>query len=101
MIAKLLTLELIWYTDPGHGWLRVPFQAVIDVGVAAQISTCSYMSVGKRVAYLEEDCDAPRFLAAAGVSMTVAQTFPSKHGEGQCFVRHLPPFSVNGGQNEG
>ncbi len=101
MITKLLTLDLTWYTDPGHGWLRVPMQTVIDIGVAERISTCSYMSVGKRTAYLEEDCDAPTFLAAAGVSMESAGMFPFKHLDGQCFIRNLPPFSVNGGQDAG
>ncbi len=104
MIDKL---NLKWYTDPGHGWLRVPLQAVIDVGIAERISSCSYVAkahpgglnaTAQPTAYLEEDCDAPAFLAAAGISMETAETFPSTHTDGQSFIRRLPSFSIEGGQ---
>lgn len=89
---------LRWYNDPGHGWLRVPMQAVVSAGVAGQISTCSYMSRGGQVAYLEEDCDAPRFLMAIGVSYS--ETIPEENLDDQCFIRRLPAFvPPEGGQS--
>lgn len=30
--AKLLTLKLRWYIDPGHEWLAVPVRALLDSG---------------------------------------------------------------------
>ncbi|MDZ4263801.1 MAG: hypothetical protein U1B30_15900 [Pseudomonadota bacterium] len=52
--------------DPGHGWLQVPLHEVRKLGIADKISACSYMS--SNMAYLEEDCDAPLFIKAAGLT---------------------------------
>jgi hypothetical protein len=49
---------LQWHSDPGHAWLEVSLTDVVRSKVA--ISPYSYVK-GRR-AYLEEDCDAPRFL---------------------------------------
>ena len=50
------------HTDPGHGWLEVPMAELRRLGIAWSISSCSYRYGG--IAYLEEDCDAPRFVEA-------------------------------------
>lgn len=58
----------VFVTDPGHGWLRVPAADVAALGYTP--TRCSPLRQG--VWYLEEDCDAPRFLAltaAAGWSI--------------------------------
>lgn len=44
------------YSDPGHGWVRVPFRTLQDLGLIERISPYSYMRGA--YAYLEEDCDA-------------------------------------------
>lgn len=89
MIANLSTLHLRWYIDPGHGWLAVPVRALLDSGISGQVSTCSYIDGAMALVYLEEDVDAPLFLAAIGVSNELAATFPVEHleNEGQCFIR--------------
>ena len=52
-----------FYSDPSHGWLAVPIDYLLDVDInAEQISMYSYIK-GKTV-YLEEDCDAGKFIAA-------------------------------------
>ena len=48
-----------YYTDPGHGWLKVPVQKLVDLGIENKITPFSYMR-GSFV-YLEEDCDAYTF----------------------------------------
>jgi len=48
--------------DPGHGWLEVPVQELFDLGIAEEISGCSYLRDDK--AYLEEDRDMSIFLDA-------------------------------------
>src|SRR5208283_3098652 len=53
---------LTFHTDAGHGWLQVPRKALFDLGIAASISRYSY--VKGDFAFLEEDCDAPKYLAA-------------------------------------
>ena len=48
--------------NPGHSWLFVPLQLVVDLGIAGRISGFSYI-VGSMAA-LEEDCDAAVFADA-------------------------------------
>ena len=48
-------LKLNYFTDPGHGWVSVKLQTLIDLGIADKVSYYSY-SRGSS-AYLEEDCD--------------------------------------------
>jgi len=51
-----------YYTDPGHGWLAVKKQELIDLGIADNISPYSYTK-GQTV-YLEEDRDMFLFVQA-------------------------------------
>jgi hypothetical protein len=51
-----------FWTDPGHGWLEVPLQELDELGITDTISHYSFMD--QTCAYLEEDCDAPRFAQA-------------------------------------
>jgi hypothetical protein len=50
------------YTDPGHGWAKVPKALLHDLGIISKISRYSYMRKG--FAYLEEDCDLSTFINA-------------------------------------
>lgn len=52
----------IFHEDPGHGWLEVPVEDICELGIVTDISRYSYQR--GQIAYLEEDCDAPRFLEA-------------------------------------
>ena len=54
-------MKLNFYSDPGHGWLRVPLALLDKLGLVDKISPYSYMQ--GPWAYLEEDCDASEFLA--------------------------------------
>jgi hypothetical protein len=66
--------HLIFHSDPGHGWLQVRRADLIRFGIADQISTCSYIDQRREYVYLEEDCDAARYLEALrsrGIAYTV------------------------------
>jgi hypothetical protein len=53
----------IFYSDPGHGWLEVSAANLRALGLnPTDFSTCSYRK--GNVFYLEEDCDAPKFITA-------------------------------------
>ncbi|KKK79453.1 hypothetical protein LCGC14_2833350 [marine sediment metagenome] len=52
----------VFFTDPGHGWLRVKLAELVALGVADKISKFSYTNGD--YAYLEEDCDADIFIQA-------------------------------------
>lgn len=73
--------ELYFHSDPGHGWLAVKRQALVEAGVEKEISHYSYQR-GQTV-YLEEDCDAGKYLdtlKAAGVEFAFKERiYPSYH----------------------
>ncbi len=60
--TKGASASLRMISDPGHGWLEVPISELTRLGIAKQISPYSYR-VG-RMAYLEEDSDAGKYLDA-------------------------------------
>jgi CTP:phosphocholine cytidylyltransferase-like protein len=51
-----------FYSDPGHGWIKVPIEVLKSLGIADKVSFYSYYRKG--FAYLEEDCDADLFFRA-------------------------------------
>lgn len=52
-----------FYTDPGHGWLAVKVADVLRLGMSAK-DFSSYSYTRGSSLYLEEDCDAPKFMKA-------------------------------------
>ena len=62
-----------FYSDPGHGWLHVKLDELVELGIADKISGYSYIR-GNTV-YLEEDCDMSTFMnamEAKGVQIKLA-----------------------------
>ena len=57
-------LNVTFFTDPGHGWLRVPKALLEKMDILQKMSACSYEA--GRYCYLEEDCDAAIFVTAYG-----------------------------------
>lgn len=55
-----------FYCDPGHGWLKVSYKEIKRLGIQNDITGHSYMRYNGESwdCYLEEDCDAPRFIEA-------------------------------------
>ena len=51
-----------FFTDSGHGWLKVPVAELLELGIEDEISHYSYLFGDW--AYLEEDCDMARFIDA-------------------------------------
>lgn len=84
-------LSLDFLADPGHGWLQVDMEQLKRLRIADQISAYSYVSRDRRIAYLEEDCDAGRFieaLKAAGIAYQIKE----HHSNGDSFIRRLPGY---------
>ena len=53
-----------WISDPGHAWLEVSYAELANAGAAIDdFSNCSYLNQTRNLIYLEEDCDAPKFIA--------------------------------------
>lgn len=56
------SLNIAFFSDPGHGWARVPRAKLVKLGIADKISSFSYQK-GVNV-YLEEDCDLSVYIEA-------------------------------------
>ena len=56
MIA--ISKQYLYTCDPGHGWLRVTRAELHRIGVTPSM----YSYVKGKYAYLEEDCDMPKFM---------------------------------------
>lgn len=74
--------------DPSHAWLAVDFQSIADVGLSpADFSEYSYIT--ELGMYLEEDCDATKFLVAYSERYGKAPQIGEKYFQ-ECYVRELP-----------
>lgn len=79
-----------FYCDPGHAWLRVSLRDLEATGLKPGDFT-QYSYISPSAIFLEEDCDATKFLAA----------YEAKHGKeprvnemvvnGYSTIRRLPP----------
>lgn len=83
-------MNLIFYNDPGHGWLAVPPGLLEGLGLAGSISCYSYVGPDGTV-YLEEDCDAPKLLAELR-SMGIEPAISERITNGQSFIRGFPGY---------
>ena len=56
-------MKCFFYSDPAHGWLKVPKKLLTEFNIKDKISTYSYER--NNYVYLEEDCDMSIFLDSA------------------------------------
>ena len=49
-----------FYSDAGHGWLKVHILMLQKMGIDKNVTSFSYIHGGD--VFLEEDCDAPMFM---------------------------------------
>lgn len=80
-----------FYSDPGHGWLHVKLDELVELGITDKISGYSYRR-GNDV-YLEEDCDMATFMhamEAKGVQIKLA--FINER-ERDSFIRSLRRYA--------
>jgi hypothetical protein len=83
-----ISTHLIFISDPGHGWLRVPLKDIAALRIEEDISPYSF--IDGRYAYLEEDCDYTIFINAC-----TAQDIPLPDMQNQYvdrFDRSQPGF---------
>jgi hypothetical protein len=60
--------DMKFFSDPGHGWLRIKRSRLQELGIEEKISGHSYQQ-GEHV-YLEEDMDMSTYLNAEGIAST-------------------------------
>jgi len=86
-----------FYSDPQHGWLKVPRQLLVTLGIATAISPYSYQRGDW--AYLEEDVDCSRFcraMAAQGNTFTVRQRGANRLSRIRGYASFTPPTLAPG-----
>ena len=82
--------KLRFIDDPGHGWLEVPTVDVIKSGIV--VSSYSYVDPKRGLTYLEEDCDAPKYLATIGPSDSWASHYEEVSVNNEAWIRNLPQW---------
>ena len=82
-----------FYADPGHGWLAVKTEELMDLGIITQISSCSYMRGG--TTYLEEDSDASLFLSTYKDARGVEPKHIYEHTNNRSAIRSYDSYNVN------
>jgi len=85
--------QFTFYADPGHGWLKVPRHYLTALNIEHKISSCSYQ-LGTNV-YLEEDCDAARFIDAFIADQGHKPKYVSKHTNNESKIRSYPDYNPN------
>ncbi len=66
-MKDIKTRKFTFYSDPSHGWLKVPGKILKEIGIEKEISSYSYWKKGN--AYLEEDMDLTTFMANYSVKV--------------------------------
>ena len=87
---RKISAHLTFISDPGHGWLRVPLADIAALGIEAEISEYSF--IDGRFAYLEEDCDYGRFVAACNAQNIPLPKIQDRYVER--FNRNRPCFGA-------
>ena len=79
-----------FYNDPGHGWLQVSAADLRAVDLTPRDFTrYSYRSKGAKLFYLEEDCDASKFVEAYEAKNGGRPEFKDRY-QARSFIRSLP-----------
>ena len=95
MRGRTKKLKLVFCTDPGHGWLRVPKDKMklLPRSELEKISSHSYRTHTGSNFYLEEDQDAGVFLSWAKSAGYEVELLHADKGTRGSHIRELPRFS--------
>ena len=82
-----------FYSNPGHGWLRVDIQSARSVGLEPKdFSTFSYQQ--GHWLYLEEDCDASLFVKAYMAKHNRPPVVKEHHSNSHSVIRNYPRIAA-------
>jgi hypothetical protein len=86
------SIKLNFYSDPGHGWVKILKSRLVELGIADSISSYSYERGDW--AYLEEDCDYSRLHNAflkVGVAMELRHFNANKYSKIRSYNSYKKP----------
>ena len=81
-----------FYSDPGHGWLKVDKRDILALSIQEKITPFSYKN-GRSV-YLEEDSDMGCFLSAYKNAYGFEPTINSHSTNRSSRIRKYPSYTV-------
>ncbi len=82
-----------FYVDPGHGWMAVKVQELLELAIITRISPYSY--VRGATVYLEEDCDAALFFNAYRDKHGVDPKYTYTHTDNRSPIRSYDHYNTN------
>ena len=88
-VLKMPSRTVNFHADAAHGWLRVLYSDLVELGIAAAITNYSYQS-GDWV-YLEEDQDATVYMNAAEAAGWPVEISYAPHVARSC-IRGYPSY---------
>lgn len=65
----MVTEKYTLLTDSAHAWFKVPLDELAALGIANDISECSYIETDGKFIWLEEDCDAQLWITAKSAAL--------------------------------
>jgi hypothetical protein len=83
-------MSFVFHSDSGHGWLEVNRKLLSELGILEKITPFSYQK-GEMV-YLEEDCDAGKFIDAYQQKYSVRPEVTEKCVSGSSEIRYYERF---------
>ena len=81
----------IFHSDPGHGWVEISLKELRSLNIS--VTQFSYYDYAAGKAYLEEDCDAGKAIAALKES-GINPVFNEISYNSPCFIRDLYRFDI-------
>lgn len=86
----MMKKSFVCYSDPAHGWAKVPEGVIAEIGMkAADFSQFSYLDRGH--IFLEEDCDLSAFVEGFRKAVGEDPVFKGKHCNGRSKIRSKYP----------
>jgi len=86
-------LVINFYADTGHGWGKVENSLLKQLGIDKDISRYSFTKGD--FAYLEEDCDLPKFcqkITSLGITFSFIENVDEYH---ESSIRHYKSYGSN------
>ena len=88
LTTALRPVALVYHVDPGHGWIEVPGFLLRDMGLKVQdFSRYSYRHGD--LFFLEEDCDALKFVGFYETMYGHKPQFREKHYNSSAPIRRM------------
>lgn len=82
-----------FYSDPGHGWLRVDLASAKAVGLEPK-DFSGYSHAFGNWLYLEEDCDAGKFIVAYQLRHGKSPDIKEHHANHDSVIRNYPRIAA-------